>query len=123
MGLFIRKSIAFEKIKLSNSKTTSDKSTTITVNLKNREKTFDDILVTTKTDDLNGQYLKIDKPSLQLPSLDFPNRNTGDHVITITPYNIPLSKMIFKIELDVFANKNPKPVLRKKFNLTITKKT
>ena len=123
MGLFIRKSIAFEKIKLSNSKTTSNKSTTITVNLKNREKKFDDILVTTKTDDLNGQYLKIDKPSLQLPSLDFPNRNTGDHVITITPYNIPLSKMIFKIELDVFANKNPKPVLRKKFNLTITKKT
>ncbi|HSB57512.1 MAG TPA: hypothetical protein VLD38_06875 [Nitrosopumilaceae archaeon] len=114
--------MAFEKLKLSNSKITSDKFTTITLNLKNREKKFDNILVTTKTDDLNNQYLKIDKPSLQLPSLDFPNRNTGDHKITITPYNITLNKMTFKITLDVFANNSPKSLLRKEFNLNVTKK-
>ena len=123
MGLFARKGLAFEKLKLSNSKITSDKFTTITLNLKNREKKFDNILITAKTDDLNNQYLKIDKPSLQLPSLDFPNRNTGDHKITITPYDIPLNKMTFKITLDVFANNDPKSLLRKEFNLDVTKKT
>lgn len=123
MGLFSRKGLAFEKLKLSNPKITSDKFTTITLNLKNREKIFDNILVTTKTDDLNNQYLKIDKPSLQLPSLDFPNRNTGDHKITIAPYNIPLNKMTFKITLGVFANNNQKSLLRKEFNLTVIKKT
>ena len=123
MGLFARKGLAFEKLKLSNSKITSDKFTTITLNLKNHEKTFDNILITAKTDDLNNQYLKIDKPSLQLPSLDFPNRNTGDHKITITPYDIPLNKMTFKITLDVFANNDPKSLLRKEFNLNVTKKT
>ena len=123
LGLFTRKGLTFEKLKLSNSKITSDKFTTITLNLKNREEKFDNILVTTKTDDLNNQYLKIDKSSLQLPSLDFPNRNTGDHEITITPYNIPLNKMTFKITLDVFANNNPKSVLRKEFNLNVMKKS
>jgi hypothetical protein len=123
LGLFTRKGLAFEKLKLSNSKITSDKFTTITLNLKNREKKFDNILITTKTDDLNNQYLKIDKPSLQLPSLDFPNRNTGDHKITMTPYNIPLNKMTFKITLDVFANNDPKSLLRKEFNLNVMKKT
>ena len=123
MGLFARKGLAFEKLKLSNSKITSDKFTTITLNLKNREKKFDNILITTKTDDLNNQYLKIDKPSLPLPSLDFPNRNTGDHKITITPYDIPLNKMTFKITLNVFANNDPKSLLRKEFNLNVMKKT
>jgi hypothetical protein len=123
LGLFARKSLKFEKLKLSNSKITSDKFTTITLNLKNPEEKVDNILVTIKTDDLNNQYLKIDKPSLQLPSLDFPNRNTGDHEITITPYNIPLNKMTFKITLDVFANNNPKSVLRKEFNLNVMKKS
>ena len=123
MGLFTRKGLAFEKLKLSNSKITSDKFTTITLNLKNHEKKFDNILITAKTDDLNNRYLKIDKPSLQLPSLDFPNRNTGDHKITITPYDIPLNKMTFKITLDVFANNDPKSLLRKEFNLNVTKKT
>ena len=123
MGLINRKGLAFEKLKLSNSKITSEKFATITLSLKNREEKHEDILVTIKTDDLNNQYLKIDKPTLQLPSLDFPNRNTGDHKITITPYNIPLNKMTFKITLNVFANKNPKSVLRKEFNLNIMKKT
>lgn len=122
MGLFSKKGLAFEKLKLSNSKITSNKSASITLNLKNHEEKFDNILVITKTDDLNNEYLKIDKPSLQLPSLDFPNRNTGDHKITITPFNIPLNKMTFKITLDVFANNNLKSVLRKEFNLDVTRK-
>lgn len=122
MGL-LRKGLAFEKLKLSNSKIASDKFTTITVNLKNNQEKFDNILLTTKTDDLNNQYLKIDRPSLQLPSLDFPNRNSGDHQITITPYNIPLNKMTFKITLEVFANNKPKAVLRKEFTLNVMKKS
>ncbi|HET9008995.1 MAG TPA: hypothetical protein VFN17_02615 [Nitrosarchaeum sp.] len=122
MGLFGKKGLTFEKLKLSNSKITSNKSTIITLNLKNHEEKFDNILITTKTDDLNNEYLKIDKPSLHLPSLDFPNRNTGDHKITITPFNIPLNKMTFKITLDVFANNNLKSVLRKEFNLDVTRK-
>jgi len=123
LRLFGKKGLAFEKLKLSNSKISSDKFATITLNLKNREEKFDNILIITKTDDLNNQYLKIDKPSLQLPSLDFPNRNTGDHTITITPFNIPLNKMTFKITLEIFANNKPKSVLRKEFNLDIVKKT
>lgn len=123
MRLFGKKSLAFEKLKLSDSKISSDKFATIKLNLKNHEEKFDNILIITKTDDLNNQYLKIDKPSLQLPSLDFPNRNTGDHTITITPFNIPLNKMTFKISLEVFANNKPKSVLRKEFNLDIIKKT
>lgn len=122
MGLFSRKELKFEKLKLSNSKIESNKVATILVNLKNKQEKFDNILVTTKTDDLNSQYLKIDKTSLQLPSLDLPNRNTGDHTITITPYNIPLSKMVFKITLEVFANNKAKAVLRKEFNLSVIKK-
>jgi ribosomal protein L9 len=123
LGLFGKKGLTFEKLKISNSKITSDKFSTITLNLKNNEEKFDSITVTTKTDDLNNEYLKIDKPLLQLPSLDFPNRNTGDHIITITPFNIPLNKMTFKITVEVFANNKPKSVLRKNFNLDIVKKT
>lgn len=122
MGLFGTKGLAFEKVKLSQSKIASDKFATITLNIKNRKEKFDHIFVTTKTDDLNNQYLKIDKPSLQLPSLDFPNENTGDHKITITPFNIPLTKMTFKITLEVFANNKTKPALRKEFNLNTVKK-
>lgn len=122
MGLFSRKGLSFEKLKLSKSKIASDKTSTITLNLKNREEKFDNIMVITKTDDLNEQYLKVDKPSLQLPSLDFPNRNTGEHEVTITPHTIPLTKMTFKITVEVFANNKPKSVLRKEFNLTVTKK-
>ena len=122
MGLFSKKNLAFEKLKLSSSKISSDKFVIITFNLKNYEEKIDNILVITKTDDLNNQYLKIDTPSFQLPSLDFPNRNTGDHKITITPYNIPLNKMTFKITLEVFANNKPKPILRKEFNLNVMKK-
>jgi hypothetical protein len=122
LGLFGKKGLSFEKLKLSDSKIPSDKFTIITLNLKNNEEKFDSILVTTKTDDLNNQYLKIDKPSFQLPSLDFPNRNTGDHTITITPFNIPLNKMTFKIIIEVFANNKPKSALQKEFNLNVIKK-
>lgn len=123
MGLFNKKGLKFEKLKISKSKISSDKFVTITLNLKNNQEKFDNILITTKTDDLNNEYLKIDKPSLQLPSLDFPNRNTGDHTITITPYNIPLNKMTFKTTLDVFANNKPKSILRKEFRFDVVKKT
>ena len=122
MGLFTRKGLSFAKIKLSKSKINSDKNTTITLNIKNYEEKFSDITVTTKTDDLENQYLKIDKPLVRLPPLDFPNRNTGDHEIAITPYNIPLSKMPFKIKLKVFANNNEKPLLQKEFSLIVNKK-
>ena len=122
MGLFTKKDLAFEKLKLSNAKIYSDKFVTITLNLKNHEEKFENILVTTKTDDLTNQYLKIDNPSLLLPPLNFPNRNTGDHTITITPYNIPLNKMTFKIIVEVFTNNKPKSVLRKEFDLNVLKK-
>lgn len=122
MGLFSRKGLAFEKLKLSNSKISSDKFTIITFNIKNQEQKFDNLFVTVKTDDVENQYLKIDNPTIQLPSLDLPNRNTGDYKITITPYNIPLTKMAFKITLDVFANNNQKSTLQKKFNLVVMKK-
>ena len=122
MGLFGKKGLSFAKLKLSKSKIDSDKSTTITVNIKNKQEKFEKIVVTTKTDDEKNQYLKIDRPSILLPVLEFPNRNTGDHVITITPYNIPLSKMPFKITLEVFANDAKGPMLKKEFSLTVNKK-
>jgi hypothetical protein len=121
LGLF-GKGLSFAKIKLSKSKINSDKSTTITINIKNGKEKFDNIVATTKTDDVEGQYLKIDKPSINLPTLDFPNKNTGDHQITITPYNIPLGKMSFKITLQVFANNKEKPLLKKGFSLHVRKK-
>lgn len=122
MGLFGKKGLSFAKIKLSKSKIESDKSTTITINIKNQKEKFEKIVVITKTDDEKNQYLKIDRPSILLPALEFPNRNTGDHVITITPYNIPLNKMPFKITLEVFANDIKEPQLKKEFSLTINKK-
>ena len=122
MGLFTKKGLSFAKIELSKSKINSDKTTTITLNIKNYEEKFSDVKVITKTDDQENQYLKIDKPLVNLPSLDFPNRNTGDHEITITPYNIPLSKMPFKIKLKVFANNSEKPLLQKEFVLIVNKK-
>ena len=121
MGLF-KKQLAFEKIKLTKSKISSDKSTTIVVNVKNFKEKFENIVLTTKTDDMVGQYLKIDKPLIQLTSLDFPNKNTGDHEITLSPYNIPLDKMSFKITLEVFANNDKKPIIKKEFDLTVNKK-
>lgn len=122
MGLFSRGNLAFEKIKLSDSKIASDGHATITLNVKNRDQKFDGLVAVLETDDLQGQYLKIDAPSLSLPALDFPNRNTGDHKITITPYNIPLSEMSFKMRLKVMAGGTGKPALEKKFSLTVTKK-
>ena len=122
MGLFKKKGLAFEKIKLSKSKISSDKTTTITVNVKNFKEKFENIVLATKTDDVDSQYLKIDKSSIQLPSLDFPNRNTGDHEITLNPHNIPLNKMPFKITLEVFTNNEIKPILKKEFDLTVNKK-
>lgn len=122
MKIFGKKGIAFEKIKLSSSKIDSNKTTTITLNVKNFKEKFENIAVTTKTDDLESQYLRIDNPLIHLPSLDFPNKNTGDHMITITPYNIPLNKMSFKITIEVFANDNKKPLLKKEFSLRVNKK-
>lgn len=122
MGLFGKKGLSFAKLKLSKSKINSDKNTTITINVKNQKEKFEKIVVTTKTDDEKNQYLKIDKPSILLPALEFPNRNTGDHVITITPYNIPLNKMPFKITLEIFANDIKEPLLKKEFSLTVNKK-
>ena len=122
MGLFKKKGLSFEKIKLSKSNIDSDKNAVITINIKNSDEVFTNIILTTKTDDVKNEYLKIDKPTINLPPLDFPNRNTGDHEITITPFNIPLSKMPFKITLNVFANNNEKPLLKKEFDLVVNKK-
>jgi hypothetical protein len=122
LGLFGKKGLSFAKIKLSNSKIDSDKSTTIMVNIKNKEEKFEKIVIATKTDDEKNQYLKIDRPSILLPGLEFPNRNTGDHSITITPFNIPLKKMQFKITVEVSANDVTKPMLKKEFSLTVNKK-
>ncbi len=119
MGLF-KKQLSFEKIKLSKSKINSDTPTTLTVNVKNSKEKFENIVLTTKTDDVNGQYLKIDKPSIQLPPLNFPNKNTGDHQITIVPYNITFSKMPFKITVEVFTNN--KPIIKKELDLLVNKK-
>ena len=122
MGIFNKKGLAFEKIELSKSKISSDKTITIKVNVKNFKEKFGNIILKTKTDDENNQYLTISTPSLQLPSLDFPNRNTGDHEITISPHNIPVNKMSFKITIEVYANNIEKPMLKKEFDLTVNKK-
>jgi hypothetical protein len=122
LGIFSKKGLAFEKMKLSKSKITSDKTATIKVNVKNFKEKFGNIVLKTKTDDTNNQYLTTSTPSIHLPSLDFPNRNTGDHEITISPHNITLNKMSFKITVEVYANNVEKPMLKKEFNLTVNKK-
>ena len=123
MGIFGKKILAFEKIELSKSKISSDKTTTIKVNVKNFKEKIDSLVVKTKTDDQTNQYLTISTPVLNLPTLDFPNRNTGEHEITITPHNIPISKMSFKITVEVYANNGEKPLIKKDFDLTVNKKT
>jgi hypothetical protein len=122
MGIFDRKKLAFEKIELSKSKINSDETVTITVNIKNFKEKIDDISVLTKTDDASNQYLTINKPSLRLPSLMFPNNNTGNHEITINPYNIPVHKMEFKISVEVYTDNAKKLMLKKEFDLTVNKK-
>ena len=123
MGIFGKKGLAFEKIELSKSKINSDKTTTIKVNVKNFKEKFENLVLKIRTDDQTGQYLTISMPMLNLPSLDFPNRNTGEHEITITPQNIPVSKMSFKITVEVYANDVETPLLKKNFDLTVNKKT
>lgn len=122
MGIFGKKGLAFEKIELSKSKINSDETTTITVNVKNFKEKFDDIAVITKTDDASNQYLHISNTSLRLPSLVFPNSNTGDHEIMLNPYNIPIHKMSFKITVEVYTNNAKKLILKKEFDLTVNKK-
>ncbi|OLC33083.1 MAG: hypothetical protein E6K87_07620 [Thaumarchaeota archaeon] len=122
MGIFGKKGLAFEKIELSKSKINSDETTTITVNVKNFKEKFDDIAVITKTDDASNQYLHISNTSLRLPSLVFPNSNTGDHEIMLNPYNIPVHKMSFKITVEVYTNNAKKLMLKKEFDLTVNKK-
>ena len=123
MGIFGKKGLAFEKIELSKSKINSDKTTTIKVNVKNFKEKFENLVLKTRSDDQTGQYLTISTPELNLPALDFPNRNTGEQEITITPQDIPVSKMSFKITVEVYANDGEKPLLKKDFDLTVTKKT
>lgn len=122
LGIFNKKGLTFEKIELSKSKIMSDKTTSIKVNVKNFKEKFGNIVLKTKTDDENNQYLAINTPSLNLPDLDFPNRNTGDHEIVITPYNIPVSKMSFKVTVEVYAKNDDNPMLKKEFVLTVHKK-
>ena len=122
MGIFNNKGLKFEKIELSKSKINSDKTTTIKVNVKNSKEKFENLVLKIKTDDQNNQYLTIDTPLLKLPSLDFPNRSTGDHEIIITPKNIPLSKMSFKLSIEVYANNDENPILKKDFDLTVNQK-
>jgi len=123
LGIFGKKGLAFEKIELSKSKINSDKTTTIKVNVKNFKEKFENLVVKTKTDDQTNQYLIIDAPVLNLPTLDFPNRNTGEHEIVVTPQNIPVSKMTFNITVEVYANNMNTPLLKKDFDLTVSKKT
>ena len=123
MGLLGKKRLAFEKIELSKSKINSDKTTSIKVNVKNFKETFQNLVLKTKTDDQTGQYLTVSAPVLNLPALDFPNRNTGEQEIVITPKNIPVNKMSFKISVEVFADNQEKPLLKKDFDLTVNKKT
>jgi hypothetical protein len=122
MGLF-KKGLAFETIELSKSKIDSDKTTQIKVNIKNFKEKFDNIILKIKTDDESNQYVAISTPVIQLSPLDSPNKNTGEHEITITPHNIPLSKMSFKITVEVFGNNKEKSILEKEFNLTVNKKS
>ncbi len=121
-GIFGRKRLSFETIRLTNSKIDSDETTSIKVNVKNSKEKFDNIVVKTTIEDEGKQYLTIGTNSLNLPDLDFPNRNTGDHDIVITPYNIPVSKMSFKILVDVYAKNTGNPMLRKELVLTVNKK-
>ena len=121
MGLF-KKELAFEKIELSKSKIDSDKTAIIKVNIKNYKEKVDNIVLKISTDDQISQYVTISNHVIQLSSLDFPDKNTGEHEITITPHNIPLSTMSFKITVEVFGNNKEKPILHKEFNLTIKKK-
>jgi hypothetical protein len=123
LGIFGKKGLAFEKIELSKSKINSDKTTMIKVNVKNFKEKFENLVVKTKTDDQTNQYLTINTSILNLPPLDFPNRNTGEHEIVITPHNIPVSKMSFKITVEVYANDGKTPLLKKDFDLTVNKKT
>jgi len=122
LGIFQKKGLAFEKIDLSKSKINSDETTKITINIKNFKEKFDDISVLIKTDDASNQYLQISQSSLRLPSLDFPNRNTGDQVITLNPINIPVQKMSFKITVEVYSDNGKKLMLKKEFTLTVNKK-
>lgn len=122
MGIFNKKKLAFEKIELSKSKINSDETVTVTVNVKNFKEKIDDISVITKTDDASNQYLIINQPSVRLPSLVFPNSNTGNHEITINPYNIPIHKMSFKITVEVCTDNAKKLMLKKEFDLTVNKK-
>lgn len=121
MELF-KKELAFEKIELSKSKIDSDKTSTIKVNVKNFKNKVDNIILKIQTDDQSNQYVTIDNPVMQLSSLDFPNKNTGEYEITITPHNIPLSTMFFKVTVEVFGNNKDKPILHKEFRLTVKKK-
>ncbi len=121
-GLFHKKKLAFEKIELSKSKINSDETATITVNVKNFKEKMDDISVVTKTEDTSNQYLIIKEPSIRLPSLVFPDSNTGNHQITINPYNIPIHKMEFKINVEVYTDNAKKLMLKKEFDLTVNKK-
>src|SRR5579863_4514693 len=120
MGLF-KKELSFEKIELSKSKIDSDKSAIIKVNVKNSKEKFDNLVLKIKTDDASNQYVTISNSVIQLPPLDFPDKNTEEQEITIIPHNIPLSTMSFKIGVEVFANDKEKPLLQKEFNLTIKK--
>ena len=122
MELFRKKRLEFEKIELSKSKINSDETATITVNVKNFKEKIEDISVITKTDDASNQYLAINKPSLRLPSLVFPDSNTGNHEIIINPYNIPIHKMSFKINVEVYTDSAKKLMLKKDFDLTVNKK-
>jgi hypothetical protein len=122
LGLFSKKRLSFEKIKLTRSKIGSDEATSINVNVKNSKENFDNIVVKTKIEDEGDKYLTIGTTSLNLPDLDFPNKNTGDHEIMITPYNIPVSEMSFKISVDVYARNDSKPMLKKELVLTVHKK-
>ncbi|WP_162858546.1 hypothetical protein [Candidatus Nitrosotenuis aquarius] len=122
MGLLSRKKLKFEKIKITSTKINSNEFCTITFNIRNFKDVFAKITAITKTDDVQNQYLRIDKPQIELPSLDFENRNTGDHSVLITPYNIPLNKMLFRITVEVFTDDNNKPQIKKEFRLTVNKK-
>jgi len=122
LGIFNKKGLAFETIKLTNSQITSDKATSIKVNVKNFKEKFDNIVLKIKTDDESNQYLTVNTTSLNLPDLDLPNRNTGDHEIVITPYNIPVNQMSFKITVEVYAKNDDKPMLKKELVLTVNKK-
>src|SRR5574337_1869380 len=101
MGLF-KKELAFEKIELSKSKIDSDKTTMIKINVRNFKDKVDNIILKIKTDDESNQYVTISSTVIKLGSLNFPNSNTGEHEIAITPHNITLSKMSFKITMEVF---------------------